>query len=773
MRFARGLVLAALLLAIGGEGAAQQSRRHIVTPQERQAARTALDAFTAPTLTRFGSEAEFRRYVAAAAEVERTRDNEYYSAAANLQFAQAQGAPSAPGQAPVQSDAREQPCVPTPSHPCPDQRNEAVVVTGSRIPAPNNASTSPVTVVNASEVTTAASASADPSITNNQQRGVEEGDIVKQIGHYLLILQDGRIFVADFESGAARGLALTDRADVYRDPHSDMWYDEMLVFGDRILVTGYSYDEGATEMAVFRLSAAGRLVREGVFRISSNDYYSDNNYATRLVDGNLITYTPLRVADIAGADFKWPVVRRWLPQDDAREIAYQARRRQDWRAPRDVAPADGAPLLDAAGIYRPVQRLADPVVHTVSVCPLAARGADGDLRCRTTAFVGPNVPEWYVSNDDVFLWTTAEDYDHEGDCRGAADLALGDANPALVYRVPLSGRRPDFIAAHGMPPDQFAMQADPHALYALVRLWPAGCGDRNDAQSQLGFYAIPLDRLGPRLATAPDALFTDLPGTETHQVASRFTDRYLVYGGSSPYRRYPDIHRFDDVHGYSADYRRHVMDGLRPRPAYVVPIHRPDAVRPLTLDHTVIRAERVADDIVLTGYHDARGLSVTLIELDGLPRIGSTAVLAGRYESEGRSHAFNSRIDRDGSGLMGLPTVGWIGDSDRDYWRSRASDLSYLALDRHRRLRPIGELERRFDYVDDYDAATHQADEDGVPGYECEVSCIDWYGNSRPIFTRGRIFGLSGAELIEGRIEGGRIREVHRLNIALAPVPAR
>ena len=42
------------------------------------------------------------------------------------------------------------------------------------------------------------------------------------------------------------------------------------------------------------------------------------------------------------------------------------------------------------------------------------------------------------------------------------------------------------------------------------------------------------------------------------------------------------------------------------------------------------------------------------------------------------------------------------------------------------------------------------------PAIACEVSCIDWYGNSRPIFTDGRIFALTGTELIEGRIFDGR-----------------
>jgi hypothetical protein len=54
-------------------------------------------------------------------------------------------------------------------------------------------------------------------------------------------------------------------------------------------------------------------------------------------------------------------------------------------------------------------------------------------------------------------------------------------------------------------------------------------------------------------------------------------------------------------------------------------------------------------------------------------------------------------------------------------------------------------------------------------GYECEVSCIDWYGNSRPIFTGGRIFALMATEIAEGRMDNGRIREIGRLNITVPP----
>ena len=60
---------------------------------------------------------------------------------------------------------------------------------------------------------------------------------------------------------------------------------------------------------------------------------------------------------------------------------------------------------------------------------------------------------------------------------------------------------------------------------------------------------------------------------------------------------------------------------------------------------------------------------------------------------------------------------------------------------------------------------------DGAVDDACVASCADWYGNARPIFLRGRVFALLGYELVEGRVEGGGIREVGRINFAPAPPP--
>jgi hypothetical protein len=611
--------------------------------------------------------------------------------ARTIQFAQAEPAPD------VQSDTSD-PLCPDGDPSCfePSADEQSIVTTGSRI-APRN-----------------------PSITNNQMRGVEEGDIVKQIDQYLLVLQDGRIFVVDTSAGSRRRLAVTDRMNVYRDPREDMWYDEMLVFGDRVLITGYSYREDATELSVFRLDERGRLARDGVFYISSNDYYDTSNYATRLIGDNLVIYTPFDLDSLDSTD--WPVVRRWTPEE-----AVDGRRKV------------GRDLFDAAHIYRPVRDVEDPIVHTVSVCPLGLAGADRDLECRTTAFVGPNDAQWYVSNDDAFLWTVSRDYD-SFDYQSCEIFSIEQYEPALVYRVPVGGAAPQVVGARGLPPDQFSLDFRDGRFRALLKDRPHECGEERTSEANLSFFDIPLTAFGDTVRDAPSDRYTRLPGVKSHYIANRFTDRYLVYGSLGRYRR-----------GLS--------ENAMP-PAYVVPVANPAGVRAMPVRHTVIRAEQAGNDIVVTGYRDQGGLVVTLIDLDGRPRIGSSVALAGRFESEGRSHAFNSLIEEDGHGVMGLPTISNERWSSRAPWRSSASDLSYLTVDRRGQLQHVGELVRRFDYGSD-------DDDDGIPGYACEVSCIDWYGNSRPIFTDGRIFGLSGTELIEGRITDAGILEVQRLNIAL------
>lgn len=138
--------------------------------------------------------------------------------------------------------------------------SEDIVVTGSAVPAPPPAMVAPL-----AQEAYAGAAPGNPEITNNQTVGVDEGGIVKQIGRHLVVLQDGRVFSVDLGRAGERP-RLSDRVDVYRSEDvAASWYDEMLVLGDRVLVTAYNYRERATEMTVLRLDPAnGRMHREGI-----------------------------------------------------------------------------------------------------------------------------------------------------------------------------------------------------------------------------------------------------------------------------------------------------------------------------------------------------------------------------------------------------------------------------------------------------------------------------------------------------------------------------
>ncbi|HEX8366658.1 MAG TPA: beta-propeller domain-containing protein [Allosphingosinicella sp.] len=708
------IAAAALALAAWGPAGAQSRP----DPQARAAAAAALERFTSPTLTRFADEAEFEAYLAAVRNYRRRAELER---GGPIRFAEAQ--PPGADQPPV-------PAVPVcpPERPdCPaGRRDDTITVTGTLATASN------------------------ASITNNQMRGVEEGDIVKQIGRFLLVLSDGRIFVIDTMSRGRRALALADRVDVYRDPESTTWYDEMLVFGDRILITGYSYREDSSELSVFRLDSEGRLSREGVFYISSDDYYDPENYATRLVGDRLVVYTPVRVQRVAAGGFAYPIVRRWIPG----EVREEAERR-------------GRRLFDARSIYRPVRLDTNPTIHTVSVCPLGEVGAGRDLECRSTAFAGPRDAEWYVTANEAFLWTSAG---NEFWYRADRDLGMcgpGPAPPldgvleATVYRVPHGeGAAPQVLGARGVPFDQFSLQADDGRLRALVDRLPTDCEREYYAAAEPVYFDAPLTAFGERIAEVPHERYTSVPSPGSQWIANRFTERYLVYGGLSRFRSGPpDV----DNEDYYPAYRRRLRQELAIPPAYAVPADRPQDVHRLAVGHSVIRVERAGENIVLTGYRDRRGLSVSLIDLRARPRVASTLRLDGRYETEGRSHAFNSLIAADGSGTIGLPTSPRAEEGGRWWWRSRASDVSFFAVDRHGALDDLGMLRSSVIYE-------HRGDDeaDGLDDYVCEVSCVDWYGNSRPIFTDGRVFALTGVELVEGRVIGFGIREVRRLDFARA-----
>lgn len=673
----------------------------------------ALDAVTSRNLESFSGEAAFRGYLKRLEKIKETREYHWAGAGHPILVAASM------------QDAAEEPVCANPED-CPEEA-DSVAVTGTRI--------------------------SSPTITNVQAVGVDEGDIVKQIGDYFLILQDGRIFAVNMKT-----MALTDRVNVYRPLPADAkkryswddgfegadWYDEMLVQDDHILITAYSYQDDATEFSVFKLDqASGKVSAQGVFLISSDDYYDSDNYATRIVGDRLVVYTPYSLEQIEEREDR-PVIRRWLPWAE----------RQKYEDEDEQISKTGKQLFGARDIFKPVLRTGEPTIHTVSVCPLGDYKPGDDLSCRTTGFVGPEQAEMYVSPENVYLWNSygeeAEPWTRD-DCE-AHQLGMPsrrDTAPGALFRMNIRSGDTTVAGVNGKVFDQFSMEEQGDRFYALSPWQNIRCdSDTYDdaTPTHVAMLSIKDKDFGDYLMPVRDRAFTPVPVPQGNAIENRFVGDWLIYGGRTRYSWWWD--------GPDEDALKKAADSS----AIAVPIKKPKDARAVPLGHSIVRLERLGNDAILNGYLKGDGLNVSLLKLGKEPKVSSTAFLPKRFESESRSHAFNGITDLDGSGVMGIPTTLRKEDSGRGWWYSGQSDLSFLTLDPSGQLASAGELQGK----PENEVEEHE-------GYKCEVSCIDWYGNARPIFTGGRIFGLIGTNLVEAKISDGRIGAIANIDLT-API---
>jgi hypothetical protein len=328
----------------------------------------------------------------------------------------------------------------------------------------------------------AASAPENPSITNTQIAGVDEGGIVKVSGDYLIVLRRGRLFSI---STAGGGLEAMDEIDAYPpgvDPSGD-WYDEMLVSGDWVVVIGYSYDRGGTEVNRFRLGADGQFTFVDSHHLRSADYYSSENYASRLVGDQLIFYTPLYFG--YGEDDpleSLPGLSRWTEGQDGPRWERIVTGRQVYMATplREQGPESVSAM------------------HTVSTCDLTAP----QLRCRATVILGGDSRTFFVSQNAVYVWTSEDTY--------WPDDADEEAfTPAYLYRLPFDGGAPQAVQVQGDPVDQFSFNPNAAAgrLDVLVVSESDGDGMWNPefANGRAALLRLPMGRFGDGSRVSPAA----------------------------------------------------------------------------------------------------------------------------------------------------------------------------------------------------------------------------------------------------------------------------
>jgi hypothetical protein len=399
--------------------------------------------------------------------------------------------------------------------------------------------------------------------------------------------------------------------------------------------------------------------------------------------------------------------------------AFPALRR--WRP--DATPADFKRIAPATRIYRtddPLEPGAGLALHTVTVCDLARR----EMSCEASAVLGPRGRVFYVSGQSVYVWT-APAARGRGEGRGGSGL----------FRIPLDGGAPSALKVAGAPVDQFSFleSGDGH-LNVLVRsegrgeaMWSAerGGGD-------LALLRVPLASFSDGRDGAPAERYKALPGGGGYNVQNRYVGAYLLYGGAQ--RGFADA------------------DGARPRqPLHAVRWDDAGAAQTLALPHRVERIEALGGHAVVIGSAGA-DLHFTSVSLGREAAVAYRYVRADAAQGESRSHGFFYKPAGADDGMIGLPVLhADQGGQGRGF--GPAASVLYLrnsAL----RLDELGSLQSR----------------PAGPGDDgCRASCVDWYGNARPLFLTGRVFALLGYELVEGRVQDARLRETRRVSYAPPP----
>ena len=372
-------------------------------------------------------------------------------------------------------------------------------------------------------------------------------------------------------------------------------------------------------------------------------------------------------------------------------------------------------IVAATRVYRPERQLDATdglALHTVTICDLANQG----FRCDATAVLGAPGRVFYVSPDSVYVWTT--EWSRYGQRTGER---------SMLYRMPLDGSSPSAMGVTGSPVDQFSFleSADKH-LNVLVRSNGSGDGmwAAERTAGDVALLRVPLTSFNDGSNAASSWDYHGLPKAAGYTFQNRFIGDYLLYGTGS---------------GWGAPQSKAKSNLYAVRWA-------DGEINELTVAHGVDRIEALGSDAIVVGT-DGTDLHFTAIRLGQSPEVADEYIRKGASQGELRSHGFFYKPDSPSSGVLGLP-ISIPGRSGYQHLFESSAAILFLRND-----------SLHFEELGELGAESEKAVDD-----KCRASCVDWYGNSRPLFVRGRVLALLGYEIVEGSLKNGRIHELRRIN---------
>jgi hypothetical protein len=287
-------------------------------------------------------------------------------------------------------------------------------------------------------------------------------------------------------------------------------------------------------------------------------------------------------------------------------------------------------------------------------------------------------------------------------------LAVDDA----VYRVGLLDGSTSVHAISGAPIDQFSFRERNGVLELLTRRSLGTATDPRTGQRQ-SYGSVDLLEL-------PLAAF-DATGTQDVTAVRRS----LTWGPSTSAYRNRFVGDAVYVALWGGGGQSLLIHDLATRTQRVDPSGYVSRLEPMS----------GVGGLVVDSDPSTRALRLKLL-LHGATGVTAAPVLelAGVREGEWRSHGFFFKPSAQGGGRFGLPVVG----SGSGWWGRGVSNIAFFDVTAQAGVALSGTVSSSVD-----------------AGGQCETSCVDWYGNTRPIFLKDRLFALMGSELQELSPTGG------------------
>ncbi|MBY0402248.1 hypothetical protein K2X89_18275, partial [Myxococcota bacterium] len=265
---------------------------------------------------------------------------------------------------------------------------------------------------------------------------------------------------------------------------------------------------------------SGRIRHRTSHAIRSGDYYSFENYGSRLVDHRLVIYAPIDLSNLdEGKRSPWPAYSTWG---------------------RSGLSASWQPLVDEIEIVEPLQAGFEPTLYAVIECDLETEFLD----CRARGVLGSGYSVHHVSATALHLWLdgpiapfdpmsmSPEEYEDrlraEPDALGAPGSSSG-RDAAMVYRIPFDGSPIGAVEVEGSPFDQFSFREADGALDLFLVRRAGGWREPTTPS----WWHVPIASFERGAGGSAGIEVNPLPGLEggwVCQGAQRFVADHLIYG---------------------------------------------------------------------------------------------------------------------------------------------------------------------------------------------------------------------------------------------------